>query len=115
MKTTGGSYAQPNLHFSHCSSHVAYSGLDQLFKPSTWLLFAAYHFLASPTICLVQVYADRFEAEKVRLHVLLGMDHEGLERLGVHAIGERETIINGVYEYLRAYLRAAEPFASVGR
>lgn len=64
---------------------------------------------------LVQVYADRFEAEKVRLHVLLGMDHEGLERLGVHAIGERETIINGVYEYLRAYLRAAEPFASGGR
>ncbi len=64
---------------------------------------------------LVQVYADRFEAEKVRLHVLLGMDHEGLERLGVHALGERETIINGVYEYLRAYLRAAEPVASGGR
>ncbi|KAL0026791.1 hypothetical protein WJX77_001496 [Trebouxia sp. C0004] len=63
----------------------------------------------------LEVYADRFEAEKVRLHVLLGMDHEGLERLGVHAIGERETIINGVYEYLRAYLRAAEPFAPGGR
>ncbi|DBB18216.1 hypothetical protein WJX82_000391 [Trebouxia sp. C0006] len=63
----------------------------------------------------LEVYADRFEAEKVRLHVLLGMDHEGLERLGVHALGERETIINGVYEYLRAYLRAAEPFASGGR
>ena len=57
------------------------------------------------------MYADRFEKEKVRLHNLLGMDHSGLERLGVHALGERDTIINGVYEYLRAYLRAAEPFA----
>lgn len=59
-----------------------------------------------------QVYADRFELEKVRLHNLLGMEHSGLERLGVHSLGERDTIINGVYEYLRAYLRAAEPFAS---
>lgn len=59
-----------------------------------------------------QVYADRFELEKVRLHNLLGMDHGGLERLGVHSLGEQDTIINGVYEYLRAYLRAAEPFAS---
>lgn len=110
MKTAGSAPKQ----ILYCRSHVAYSGLDQLFKPSTWLLFQAY-FLASQTIRLVQVYADRFEAEKVRLHVLLGMEHEGLERLGVHALGERETIINGVYEYLRAYLRAAEPFASGGR
>ena len=61
------------------------------------------------------MYADRFEAEKVRLHNLLGMEHEGLERLGVHALGEQETIMNGVYEYLRAYLRAAEPYASGSR
>ncbi|KAL3153017.1 Hexokinase-3 [Trebouxia sp. C0009 RCD-2024] len=57
-------------------------------------------------------YADQFEREKVRLHNLLGMDHSGLERLGVRAIGEQDTIINGVYEYLRAYLRAAEPYAA---
>ncbi len=63
----------------------------------------------------LQVHADRFEAEKVRLHNLLGMEHDGLERLGVHTIGERETIMNGVYEYLRAYLRAAEPFAVSSR
>ena len=63
----------------------------------------------------MQLYADRFEAERVRLHNLLGMEHDGLERLGVHTIGDRETIINGVYEYLRAYLRAAEPFAASSR
>ena len=62
--------------------------------------------------CSVQVYADQFEREKVRLHNLLGMDHSSLERLGVRAIGEQDTIINGVYEYLRAYLRAAEPYAA---
>ena len=60
----------------------------------------------------VQEFATRFESEKVRLHVLLGMDHDGLTKLGVNSFGERETIINGVYEYLRAYLRAAEPFSA---
>ena len=63
----------------------------------------------------VQEFATRFESEKVRLHVLLGMDHDGLTKLGVNSFGERETIINGVYEYLRAYLRAAEPFSAAAK
>ena len=63
----------------------------------------------------MQEFAAKFEIEKVRLHVLLGMDHDSLTRLGVTTFGERETIINGVYEYLRAYLRAAEPFSTAAR
>lgn len=100
----------------HCSRHV---GIPRVGPANQAIKLAFVSSLLSSFLRLIlglaQVYADRFEAEKVRLHVLLGMDHEGLERLGVHAIGERETIINGVYEYLRAYLRAAEPFASGGR
>ncbi len=98
----------------HCSTHVGILRVGPANQAIKLAFIVLISFLRLK-LCLVQVYADRFEAEKVRLHVLLGMDHEGLERLGVHAIGERETIINGVYEYLRAYLRAAEPFASGGR
>lgn len=63
----------------------------------------------------LQEYAAKFEREQVRLHVLLGMDHDGLRKLGIDTFGERETIINGVYEYLRAYLRAAEPFSAAAK
>lgn len=53
-------------------------------------------------------YVSKFEAEHVRLHMLVGIDHRGLELLGMHSYGHREQLIEGVKEYLRAYLRAAE-------
>ena len=56
----------------------------------------------------VQEYIHKFEAEHVRLHMLLGIDHRGLEVMGMHSYGHREQLIEGVKEYLRAYLRAAE-------
>ena len=55
-----------------------------------------------------QEYIHKFEAEHVRLHMLLGIDHRGLEVMGMHSYGHREQLIDGVKEYLRAYLRAAE-------
>lgn len=55
-----------------------------------------------------QEYIHKFEAEHVRLHMLLGIDHRGLEVMGMHSYGHREQLIEGVKEYLRAYLRAAE-------
>ena len=57
---------------------------------------------------VVQEYIHKFESEHVRLHMLLGIDHHGLEVLGMHSYGHREQLIEGVKEYLRAYLRAAE-------
>ena len=56
----------------------------------------------------MQEYIHKFESEHVRLHMLLGIDHRGLEVLGIHSYGHREQLIEGVKEYLRAYLRAAE-------
>lgn len=56
----------------------------------------------------MQEYIHKFEAEHVKLHMLLGIDHRGLEALGMHSYGHREQLIEGVKEYLRAYLRAAE-------
>lgn len=56
----------------------------------------------------LQEYIHKFEAEHVKLHMLLGIDHRGLEALGMHSYGHREQLIEGVKEYLRAYLRAAE-------
>lgn len=55
-----------------------------------------------------QEYIHKFEAEHVRLHMLLGIDHHGLEVMGMHSYGHREQLIEGVKEYLKAYLRAAE-------
>ncbi|KAA6426844.1 MAG: adenylate guanylate cyclase [Trebouxia sp. A1-2] len=56
----------------------------------------------------LQEYVPKFESEHVKLHMLLGVDHRGLEALGMHSYGHREQLIEGVKEYLRAYLRAAE-------
>ncbi|DBA81613.1 hypothetical protein WJX77_010729 [Trebouxia sp. C0004] len=56
----------------------------------------------------LQEYVHKFESEHVKLHMLLGVDHRGLEALGIHSYGHREQLIEGVKEYLRAYLRAAE-------
>ena len=56
----------------------------------------------------MQEYTHRFESEHVKLHMLLGIDHRGLELLGMHSYGHREQLIEGVKEYLRAYLKAAE-------
>lgn len=44
----------------------------------------------------------------MRLHMLVSIDHRGLEQLGMHSYGHREQLMEGVKEYLRAYLRAAE-------
>ena len=55
-----------------------------------------------------QEYVAKFEAEHVRLHMLVGIDHRGLEQLGMHSYGHREQLLEGMKEYLRAYLRAAE-------
>lgn len=56
----------------------------------------------------VQEYVHKFESEHIRLHMLLDMDHHDLEALGIHSYGHRELLRDGVKEYLRAYLRAAE-------
>ena len=61
-----------------------------------------------PSAVDLQEYVHKFESEHVKLHMLLGVDHHGLEALGMHSYGHREQLIEGVKEYLRAYLRAAE-------
>ncbi len=61
-----------------------------------------------PSVVDLQEYVHKFESEHVKLHMLLGVDHRGLEALGMHSYGHREQLIEGVKEYLRAYLRAAE-------
>lgn len=57
---------------------------------------------------LVQEYVHKFESEHIRLHMLLDMDHNDLANMGIHSYGHREMLRDGVKEYLRAYLRAAE-------
>ncbi len=66
------------------------------------------HAFSSTIAVDLQEYVHKFESEHVKLHMLLGVDHHGLEALGMHSYGHREQLIEGVKEYLRAYLRAAE-------
>ena len=56
----------------------------------------------------LQVYARNFEVQDVQLHMLVNMGHQDLIGFGISSFGHRESILQGIKEFLTAYLRAVE-------
>ena len=56
----------------------------------------------------LQVYARNFEVQDVQLHMLVNMGHQDLIGFGITSFGHRESILQGIKEFLTAYLRAVE-------
>eukprot|EP00891_Asterochloris_glomerata_P006283 jgi/Astpho2/6283/Aster-x0722 len=56
----------------------------------------------------LEVYARNFEVQDVQLHMLVNMGHQDLIGFGISSFGHRESILQGIKEFLTAYLRAVE-------
>lgn len=97
------------LHSSLCAGPTADSRIQFILRSQA----AAALLCAVPVVTLLlptalQVYARNFEVQDVQLHMLVNMGHQDLIGFGISSFGHRESILQGIKEFLTAYLRAVE-------